>query len=149
MTPTLDQVLPSTLALLAANPALVALPRIEQNDPDYNKKFEGAMKTPGMAIVAWLAGGRPADGSSQDQLALDNLVILSLVENPAKNTTSHACFYWGLQVLKTLHRAGQTARRGLPAIRHDDETVYDLGPLRTGLVMYFFNFRVRSIDPLA
>jgi hypothetical protein len=144
----LTEILPHVLGLIAGDAAFAGIPCIKQGDPAYNKKVESALANPGLAIVAMLTGGRPAEADSarMRNLDLENRVTLSVLENPVKNTTGLGAEAWVELILTHLPQSGGGG--GPRPIRFDDPA-YDLGPLRTGLTIYFVTLRIRSTQPLA
>lgn len=147
---TLAEVIPSVTARLASHASLRLLPCLLQGADDFNKKYEAALAAPGALLSVWLAGGSPPAGDSVERhdVELDNQVIVAICVNPAKNTTGRSAEAWAGLVLGALHHGGRPARKGPPQAKIDAPS-YELGPVKTGLSIYFVNLRVRSVDPLA
>jgi hypothetical protein len=142
----LTEVLAKVFAICATAPALAVLPRIEQRDREYNKKFEAGLAAPGVILVGWVTGG---GGSNDEELIeLENRVALAVIENPAKNTTGLDALAWTECAMEFLHAAESATRMGPPEVLLDPVKPYDLGPMSTGLVVYFINLRVRSSQPI-
>jgi hypothetical protein len=135
------------LGRLAADPVLAPIPRIQQIDPQYNQHYEAALQSPGVAFITWFTDGQPAENADCHQLDLDNVLVLAVVENPTKNTSGKSAFEWVKALLVRLHQLGLPATGGPKPVKLD-QPAYTLGPLRTGLVVYFIKLRVRTVDAL-
>lgn len=155
----IEEVFPAVFDVVAADPLCAAIPRISQEDPDYDAKFEAALRAtdpaipgdgPGVAFVLWAADGLPASGNTGPLLDLENGLMLSVVERRKTNQTGASAIKWVRRLLRLLHRktvAGD--RSGRLLIRHPARSpAYSLGPLDQGLVIYFVHLEVRSIEPI-
>ena len=92
------------------------------------------------------ASGGPAGGKGP-QLYLENTVMVSVLENPATNQTGKSCLQCVEEVLQWLHQAHWPTQRGLQNVLTVDTPAYEAGPLDGGLVVYFCNFKVLTIQP--
>lgn len=160
MSLTLDEAPGYVIGLLSAN-ALVAaagIPALAQDDPEYQKKYEAALRKadpgkpgdgPGVVFSLWSTGGDPANGNSTSNLDLWNQYMLCVVENPKANTTGKTANQWKTHLLRFLHRGVPQGRGATADIRHPENApAYEMGPLGQGLVIYFVNLEVRTKDEL-
>lgn len=147
----IETVFPRVRALIAADATCAALPLIDQLDREYNNKYTAALKTPGMVFALWSAGGYAADGNDNQQIRLDNELILSVIENtaPGKNTSGLSALQWVRRLLRVLHGQGLTGGpRNRATIRHSTRSpAFELGEMGEGLVIYFINLSVDSVEP--
>lgn len=148
-------------AKLAADAVVTAagVPTISQLDPDFEKKYEAALRKadvarpgdgPGLLFTLWCTGGQGADGTESGDLDLRNGVILAVAESPKHNTSGKTALGWVLHLLIHLHEAGLSQRGARTDIRHPERgPAYELGALEQGLVVYFIHLEVRTFDALA
>lgn len=158
MSLTLISAFPHVLGLIGADATAAVVPRLSQLDPDYVKKYEAALRKadvskpgdgPGVIFVLWSKGGDAANGNGAPQLDLQNGFLLSVVESTKNNTTGKSALEWVSYLLRLLHRGAPQGRQATGDIRHPAQgSVYELGPLGQGLVIYFINLEVRSTEPL-
>ena len=78
---------------------------------------------------------------------LQNEVVVSVLENPLQNQTGKRCLQVVEHVLGALHQAHWATERGLRNTLTVDTPAYEAGPLDAGLLIYFCNFTVKSIQP--
>jgi len=139
----LSDVTDTVLTHLQADPFLAGLEIIANTQADHNQRLEGALRETGLVLVVVQASGQSPnrDGAL---LALENEVVVSVLENPARNTTGKQCLEVAERVLDTLHQASWASERGLRNTFRVDTPAYEAGPLDSGLIIYFCNFLVKS-----
>jgi hypothetical protein len=71
-----------------------------------------------------------------------------VLENPATNQTGPGCLEVVEQVLEAVHQHHWPTQRGLQNVLTVDKPAYEAGPLDGGLVVYFCNFKVLTIQPI-
>lgn len=152
---TLEDIFPELKSVLATDANLKLIPFFGQiataaadaaEVKDFNKHLETALADPGVAFVAIVSEGE--DGTPRAQaLDLQNTVVLSVVENPAKNTLQLTAFQIVRRALLVLKRA-QVNLRGARAEFSLGKPAYNVGPLNKGTTVYFINLSVRTTEPL-
>jgi len=141
----LSEVLTNVTGHLRADPFLAGLEIIANIEADHNRRLEGALKQSGIALVVVLSSGVPSKSPSP-HLLLENEVVISVLENPAQNQAGKPCVEVAEHVLKSLHQATWATERGLRNVLQVDTPAYEAGPLDAGLVIYFCNFRILSLQ---
>lgn len=156
MSLSLAQITAHIQALLALDAKLAAVPFIVQiaEDDDeqdaareYNTRLADALENPGIAFVFIVADGELAGSESIPSLDLQNLAVLSLVENTKKNGTGETAFQYVRRALRVLHR-GNSQEMGARAETRLARNAYALGPLGAGKVVYFINLTIRTTEEL-
>ncbi len=96
-------------------------------------------------LVVVQASGQPIS-SNAPLLHLESEVVVSVLENPAQNQTGKTCLQVAEHVLQALHQAEWGSQPGLRSRFAVDTPAYEAGPLDSGLVIYFCNFLVKTIQ---
>ncbi len=141
----LSEVIPAVFNLLQGNPFFTDVEIIASIDADYNKKLESALRDKGLALVIVQAEGT-VPNTKAPRIRLDNAVMVSVLENPAKNTTGPHALEAAEKVLETIHQAAW-GQHGLQNQFTCGTPAYELGPLDGGLVVYFCNFNIATVQP--
>jgi len=147
----LSTIFSRVLDLIAADPTCAPVPRIDQLDTDYAEKYATAIRDTGVVFTTWSAGGSPAEGNAFPEIRLRNDILLCVVENtaPGKNATGQTAFQWVIRLLHIIHHAGQRRPVGRSTVRlNANAPAYELGPMGEGIVVYFINLTVDSIEPV-
>ncbi len=111
---------------------------------DQKRKLEEALQERGLALVLIQESGSMANPGSPD-LLLQNLLIVSVLENPKINTDGPAALSAAGLVLKAIHQYDWNSR-GLKNALTVDNPAYTRGELDSGLVTYFCNFLIKTIE---
>lgn len=143
----LSEVTLNIVSTLQHVPFFLPIEVLSSVDEGFNQKLESSLREKGIALVVTQASGSPAGGKGP-QLYLENTVMVSVLENPATNTSGKNCLECVEQVLKALHQKGWSSQRGLQNVLTVDTPAYEAGPLDGGLVVYFCNFKVLTIQPI-
>jgi len=141
----LSEVTGHIVALLRLNPFLSPLTILDSGGVDFNRLLEGALRQTGIALVVTQPSGTAVNAKGP-QLFLENTVMVSVLENPAMNQTGKGCLQCVEEVLLAVHQAGWPTQRGLQNVLTVDTPAYEAGPLDGGLVVYFCNFKVTTIQ---
>lgn len=142
----LSELLPNIIARLQNDELLSGLAILSNVAPDHNQRLAKALQEEGVALVVVLVGGAPTE-ARPPKLKLENNVLVSVLENPAKNQTGKSCLEVAERVLEVLHQSSWPTQRGLQHELTVDNPAYEAGPLDAGLVIYFCNLRVLTIQP--
>ena len=142
----LSQVITNVITHLREDAFLDGLEIIANIEADHNQRLETAIRDTGLAIVVVQSSGTPSKSDSP-RLLLENEMVISVLENPVKNETGKGCLEVTEHVLQALHQATWTTERGLRNVLRVDTPAYEAGPLDSGLIIYFCNFRIMSIQP--
>jgi len=143
----LSEVIPHIVTTLGQNTFLSGIEILATVAPEFNTRLEAALRDTGIALVVTQASGGPAGGKGP-QLYLENTVMVSVLENPATNQTGKSCLQCVEEVLQWLHQANWPTQRGLQNVLTVDNPAYEAGPLDGGLVVYFCNLKVLTIQPV-
>lgn len=143
----LSEVIPHILSALAQSTFFSEIEILSTVEETFNQKLETALRETGMALVVTQASGAPAGGKGP-QLYLENTVMVSVLENPATNQMGKTCLQCVEEVLQWLHQTNWPTQRGLQNVLTVDTPAYEAGPLDGGLVVYFCNFKVLTIQPV-
>jgi hypothetical protein len=143
----LSEVTAHIVGTLGQNAFLSGIEILSTIEEAFNQKLETALRETGIALVVTQASGASAGGKGP-QLYLENTVMVSVLENPATNTTGRSCLQCVEEVLQWLHQHGWPSQRGLQNVLTVDNPAYEAGPLDGGLVVYFCNFKVLTIQPI-
>lgn len=141
----LSQVIPTVLNHLRDDAFLAGLEIIGNIEADHNRRLETAIRDTGIALVVVQSSGTMAKSSSP-RLLLENEVVISVLENPAKNKSGKSCLATTEHVLESLHQATWTTERGIRNTLQVDTPAYEAGPLDSGLIIYFCNFKITSLQ---
>lgn len=141
----LSDVIASVVGTLKADPFFAPIEVLHTVEEAYNHKLEAALRDTGLALVVTQVSGTPTGGKGP-QLYLENTVMVSVLENPATNTTGKTCLACVEEVLSCLHERNWPIQRGLQHALTVDTPAYEAGPLDGGLVVYFCNFKVLTIQ---
>jgi len=141
----LRDVMTSVVGTLKADPFFASLEVLHTVEVAYNHKLEAALRETGLALVVTQASGSPTGGRGP-HLYLENTVMVSVLENPATNQTGKGCLECVEAVLSCLHQSNWPTQRGLQNVLTVDTPAYEAGPLDGGLVVYFCNFTVLTIQ---
>ncbi len=142
----LSEVITAVTGHLQHDPFLSGLAIIASVAPDHNRRLEAALKETGLAVVIVQSSG-VAPKPDAPRLLLHNEVVVSVLENPVTNQTGQGALEVTEQVLESLHQASWAAERGLRSVLQVDTPAYEAGPLDSGLIIYFCNFQIKSIQP--
>lgn len=142
----LSEVITAVTSRLRADAFLNELEIIANIEADHNRRLETALRDTGLAIVVVQSSGK-AIGSAAPHLLLENEMVVSVLENPIKNHTGKSCLAVAERVLEALHQTDWADERGLRNVLRVDTPAYEAGPLDSGLIIYFCNFIVKSIQP--
>lgn len=142
----LSEVITRVTDHLREDDLLSGLEIIANIDKDHNRRLETALKEMGLVIVVVQSSGAPSKSNSP-RLLLDNEIVVSVLENPVRNETGKGCLEVAESVLEALHQAEWASERGLRNVVQVDTPAYEAGPLDSGLIIYFCNFVVKSIQP--
>jgi len=112
---------------------------------NHDSRLETALKEKGFAVVVVLASGEPLTTNGPD-LHLSNEVVVSVLVNPARNKSELTAIEITEMVLERLHQAEFEADHGLRSVFTVDTPAYEAGPLDRGLVIYFCNFQIKTIQ---
>jgi hypothetical protein len=143
----LSEVIPHIITTLGQNSFFAGIETLSTVEESFNSKLETALRETGICLVVTQASGGPAGGKGP-QLYLENTVMVSVLENPATNQTGKSCLQCMEEVLQWLHQANWPTQRGLQNVLTVDTPAYEAGPLDGGLVVYFCNFKVLTIQPV-
>ena len=141
----LSDVIPAVLGLLQGNPFFAGVEIIANIDDDYNQRLETALRDKGLALVVVQAEGTVPNAKAP-RVRMDNAVMVSVLENPAKNTTGPHALEAAEKVIETIHQAAWGSH-GLQNQFTCGTPAYELGPLDGGLVVYFCNFNIATVQP--
>jgi len=141
----LSEVITAVTNHLEADPFLAGLEIIANIAPDHNQRLETAIRETGLAIVVVQSSGS-APKPDAPRLLLHNEVVVSVLENPARNQTGKGALEVAEQVLESLHQASWATERGLRHVLQVDTPAYEAGPLDSGLIVYFCNFMVKTLQ---
>jgi hypothetical protein len=141
----LSEILSTVISKIEADDFLKSLAIISNTTPQHNQCLSKALQDQGLALVVILVGGN-APETKAPRLKLDNNVLVSVLENPLKNQTGKGCLEVTERVLEALHQSAWTNQRGIQNALTVDTPAYEAGPLDTGLVTYFCNFKVTTIQ---
>ena len=141
----LSEVITAVKGHLSDDPFLAGLEIIPNIAPDHNQRLEAAIKGTGLAVVIVQSSGT-APKADAPKLLLHNEVVVSILENPRTNQTGKGALVVAEHVLESLHQARWTNQRGLQNVLIVDTPAYEAGPLDSGLVVYFCNFQIKSIQ---
>jgi len=117
---------------------------IFQNTNFDKRQLENALKDRGLCLVVLQESGEPSNPNAPD-LALTNMLIVSVLENPVTNTGGPSALEVVGYVLKAIHQHDWSAP-GLRNVLVVDNPAYTRGDLENGLVTYFCNFQVKTIE---
>ena len=112
---------------------------------DHDVTLESALRDKGVALVVVLASGEPLTKNGPD-LHLSNEVVVSVLVNPARNQSELEPMEITEIVLERLHQAAFADGQGLHHVFTVDTPAYEAGPLDRGLIIYFCNFQVKTIQ---
>ena len=143
----LSEVTAQIVTTLRQNTFLAGIELLSTVEDGFNSKLETALRDTGIALVVTQASGGPVGGKGP-QLYLENTVMVSVLENPATNQTGKTCLQCVEEVLQWLHQSGWPTQRGLQNVLTVDNPAYEAGPLDGGLVVYFCNFKVLTIQSI-
>ena len=143
---TLSEITTRVLSTLRADSFLSGLEIIANIEADHNRRLEAALRETGLALVVVQSSGA-VSGSASPRLLLQNEVVISVLENSATNTTGKGCLQVTEHVLGALHQANWPNERGLRNVITVDTPAYEAGPLDSGLIIYFCNFQIKTIQP--
>lgn len=142
----LSEVITTIIDRLQADPFLSSLEIISNIAPDHNQRLETAVKETGLAVVIVQSSGI-ASQTDAPKLLLYNQVVISILENSRTNQTGKGALEVAEIVLESLHQASWATERGLRHVIQVDTPAYEAGPLDGGLIVYFCNFQIKSIQP--
>lgn len=142
----LSELLPHVIVRLEADAFLGDLTILSNVAPDHNQRLAQALKDKGVALVVVLVSGGPTE-ANPPRLKMQNNLLVSVLENPVHNQTGKSCLELAERVLEVLHQAGWPTQRGVQNELTVDSPAYEAGPLDAGLVIYFCNFRILTIQP--
>lgn len=140
----LHEVEPTAISIIAATDTLVDLPRFSGSLKGQKNDLEEAMQKTGLALVFIQESGEPANPNAPD-LYLNNMLMISVLENPATNETGMTALETVGAVLKALHQYDWPGR-GLKNVLTVDNPAYTKGELDSGLNLYFCNFKIKTIE---
>lgn len=132
--------------ILESETAFAGVEILTSASAEYNRRVEEALRTKGLAIVIMQTSGELAGGKGP-QLYLRNSIVVSVLENPAVNTGGLSCLEVVELVLEAVHQFGWETQKALQNVLTVDKPAYEAGPLDSGLVTYFCNFTVTTIQP--
>lgn len=141
----LSEVTQYIVSTLRLNAFFLPMDVISSVDEAFNQRLETALRDTGIVLVVTQASGTPTGGKGP-QLYLNNTVMVSVLENPATNRTGKSCLQCVERVLQALHQHDWPTQRGLQNVLTVDTPAYEAGPLDGGLVVYFCNFKVLTIQ---
>jgi hypothetical protein len=141
----LSEVISSVSSHLRTDEFLDSLEIIANIEADHNRRLETALKDKGLALVVVQSAGVQAKSTSP-HLLLETEVVISVLENAATNQTGKGALEVTEHVLKALHQATWATERGLRNVLQVDTPAYEAGPLDAGLIIYFCNFRILSLQ---
>ncbi len=155
----LEEIFATLQALLALDAKCAAVPFLGQiatavaDAPavrEYNKNLEAALSGIGLAFVAVVAEGEMAAqaNAAAPILDLENVVILSVIENPKQNETGETGFQYVRRALRVLHRGTVNVRRTARVEVKLGKPAFNVGPLNKGTTVYFINLSVRTTEDL-
>ena len=139
----LHEVITTAQTLIAAIPELDGV-KVFSDIVDQKRKMEEALQTRGLALVLIQESGSMANPGSPD-LLLQNLLIVSVVENPKNNVDGPAALQTAGLVLMAIHQHNWNSV-GLKNALTVDNPAYTRGELDSGLVTYFCNFLIKTIE---
>jgi hypothetical protein len=142
----LSELLPDLIGRLQSDAFLSSLTILSNVAADHNQRLGKALQEQGIALVVVLVSGSPTE-SRPPRLKLANNVLVSILENPAKNQTGKSCLEVAERVLEVLHQSSWPSQRGLQHELTVDNPAYEAGSLDAGLVVYFCNLRVLTLQP--
>ena len=142
----LSEVVTNVTNHLQSDSFLAGLEIIPNIALDHNQRLEAAVKGTGLAVVIVQSSGTAPKGDAP-KLLLHNEVVLSILENPRTNETGKGALEVAEHVLESLHQASWATERGLRHVLQVDTPAYEAGPLDSGLIVYFCNFQIKSIQP--
>jgi hypothetical protein len=140
----LHEVEPTIISILEAADTLKDLPLFYGSLKSQKKEFEQAMDETGLALVVIQESGEPAQSGAVD-LYLNNILIVSVVENVSTNETGYVALEIVGKVLKAINQYDWPGR-GLKNVLTVDNPAYTKADLDTGLLTYFCNFKIKSIE---
>lgn len=163
----LEEIFPALQTRLAMDAKLAPIPFLGQiasavedaaQVREYNQHLEAALSgtgtgNPGAAFVAVVSEG---DDQSPDAAILDlwNVVMLSIVVNPKKNTTGLSAYQLTRRALRVC-KGAKFIGHGLRTEVRLSKPAFNVGPLNKGTDIFFINLLVRTtedlgaIDPVA
>ena len=141
----ISEVISTVLTHLREDAFLDGLEIIGNIEADHNQRLETAIRDTGIALVVVQSSGTTAKSSSP-RLLLENEVVVSVLENPTKNQSGKSCLEVTEHVIESLHQATWTKERGIRNTLQVDTPAYEAGPLDSGLIIYFCNFKITSIQ---
>jgi hypothetical protein len=142
----LSEVIPAVTAQLRSDAFLNALEIIANISADHNRRLETALKEKGLCLVLVQSSGF-APKADNPRLLLHNEVVVSVLENTTQNKTGENALQIAERVLEVLHQASWATERGLRHVLQVDTPAYEAGPLDSGLILYFCNFQVKTLQP--
>lgn len=142
----LSEVIPAVTAQLRTDVFLTELEIIANISADHNRRLETALKEKGLCLVLVQSSGS-APKADSPRLLLHNEVVVSVLENSTQNKTGENALQVAERVLDVLHQASWATERGLRHVLQVDTPAYEAGPLDSGLIIYFCNFQVKTIQP--
>lgn len=141
----LSEVIATVLTHLRQDTFLNGLEIIGNIEADHNRRLETAIRDSGIALVVVQSSGTTVKSPSP-RLLLENEVVVSILENPTKNQSGKSCLEVTEQVIESLHQATWTTERGIRNTLQVDTPAYEAGPLDRGLIIYFCNFKILSLQ---
>ncbi|MEE4212844.1 MAG: hypothetical protein V2I43_26660 [Parvularcula sp.] len=141
----LSEIITTVTGHLLADTFLDGLEVIANIEADHNRRLETALKDKGLALVVVQSAGVQAKSTSP-HLLLETEVVISVLENAATNQTGKGALEVTEHVLKALHQVTWATERGLRNVLQVDTPAYEAGPLDAGLIIYFCNFRILSLQ---
>lgn len=157
---TLEEIFSELHALVDTDAQLAPLPFLGQIASavadatavrEYNKHLENALSgegegNPGVALVAVVSEG---DDAEPEKAILDlwNVVMLSVVVNPKKNTTGLTAFQLTRRVMRVC-KGAKVASRGARTDVRLSKPAFNVGPLNQGTDIFFVNLLVRTTENL-
>ncbi len=142
---TLSTVTNTVRAILKTDPYLDEIEIISSIQADHNQRLETALRDKGIAIVVVQAGGRPVREDAP-KLLLTNELVVTVLENPTRNQSGKSAIEAAERVMQTLHQCTWPGERGLRHRFQVDTPAYEAGPLDSGLIIFFCNFLVRTLQ---
>lgn len=138
----LHEVMTTATNIIGAVTELAAVPVF--SDGMKKADLEEALQANGLALVLIQESGEPPSASVPD-LLLSNMLIVSVVENPKTNTFGLSALEVAGLVLKAIHQY-DWPNRGIKNGLKVDNPAYTRGELDSGLVTYFCNFLIKTIQ---
>jgi hypothetical protein len=119
---------------------------VVNSDANYNQIVESALRDVGVAIVLTLMSGAQTAPAKAPFLQMSNRIMVTVVENRAKNDTGKTCLEWAEVVMETLHFREWREAGIMRSVVSVDTPAYEQGSLDGGLVTYHIYISVPTLQ---